>query len=311
MIYIDPPVWPAHNTHFSHLVSDTSLEELHRFAAAAGISRRAFDQDHYDVPAHRYQDLVDAGAAPVDGATLVRALIAGGLRIPARERAASLVHPLLRRWEALLPGAPELGVELLNRWGEPHRHYHDRRHLLHVLEALHRLKCADRPVLLAAWFHDAVYDGVPGEDEEASAALAEKLLPAAGASRRDTAETARLVRLTAGHAPGPGDERGALLCDADLAVLGRDTAGYDRYAADVRREYGHLDDAAFRAGRRAVLGDLLHRDRLFRTASGERLWGEAARRNLRREHAVLGAVLPSADGSGDQGRPARDAGAGQ
>ena len=269
MIYIDPPLWPAHNTHFSHLVSDTSVEELHAFADAAGISRRAFDQDHYDVPAHRHADLVAAGATAVDGATLVRLLIASGLRIPARERAASLVHPLRRRWEQLLPGVPELGAELLNRWGEPHRRYHDRRHLLQTLEALHRLDCRDRPVLLAAWFHDAVYDGVPGSDEEASAALAEELLPAAGIGSSEVAETARLVRLTAGHEPGPGDHRGALLCDADLAVLGRDPDSYDRYAADIRLEYRHVDDASFRAGRSAVLRTLLGRERLFHTARGE------------------------------------------
>ena len=53
-IYIDPPTWPAHGTVFSHLISDVSLAELHEFAAAAGISERAFDRDHYDVPAHQY-----------------------------------------------------------------------------------------------------------------------------------------------------------------------------------------------------------------------------------------------------------------
>ncbi|WP_091600921.1 DUF4031 domain-containing protein [Arthrobacter koreensis] len=300
MIYIDPPLWPAHGTYFSHLVSDSSLEELHAFAAAAGIPRRAFDRDHYDVPQHRHADLVAAGAAPVDGATLVRALIAGGLRIPARERAASLVHPLRRRWDALVPGAEELGAELLNRWGEPHRHYHDRRHLLEVLEALHRLGCSDRPVLLAAWFHDAVYDGVAGADEEASAGLAEELLPPAGIPAAETAEAARLVRLTAAHDPAADDERGRLLCDADLAVLGRAPADYDRYAADVRREYRHVGDSAFAEGRRRVLETLLARGvDLYRTQRGEDLWGSAARSNLARELASLApGSYPAGSGSG-------------
>jgi len=288
LIYIDPPLWPAHGTYFSHLVSDASLEELHDFAAAAGIPRRAFDGDHYDVPQQRHAGLVAAGAKPVDGATLVRALIAGGLRIPARERAASLVHPLRRRWDTLVPGAQDLGAELLNRWGEPHRHYHDRRHLLQVLEALHRLGCAERPVLLAAWFHDAVYDGVPGADEEASAVLAEELLPPVGVPPAETAETARLVRLTAAHDPAPDDERGKLLCDADLAVLARPASDYDRYTEDVRREYRHVDDSAFRSGRRSVLESLLARGTgLYRTSRGEDLWGKAARANLTREIAAL------------------------
>ncbi|MBF4994530.1 DUF4031 domain-containing protein [Arthrobacter gandavensis] len=299
MIYIDPPLWPAHGTYFSHLVSDSSREELHAFAAAAGIPRRAFDRDHYDVPQQRHADLVAAGATPVDGATLVRALIAGGLRIPARERAASLVHPLRRRWDSLVPGAEDLGAELLNRWGEPHRQYHDRRHLLQVLEALHRLGCSDRPVLLAAWFHDSVYDGMPGVDEEASAVLAEDLLPAAGIPAAETAEAARLVRLTTAHDPGPDDERGRMLCDADLAVLGRAPAAYDRYVADIRREYRHVGNSAFADGRRRIVETLFSRGRgLYRTPRGEELWGPAARANLARELAGLRGSSPAGTGSG-------------
>ncbi|MDN5669473.1 MAG: DUF4031 domain-containing protein, partial [Renibacterium salmoninarum] len=53
-VYIDPPTWPAHGTYFSHLVSDQSLAELHRMAADAGLTERAFDRDHYDVPLRRY-----------------------------------------------------------------------------------------------------------------------------------------------------------------------------------------------------------------------------------------------------------------
>lgn len=79
-ILIDPPVWPAHGTLFSHLVSDHSYEELHAFAVLAGISIRAFDLDHYDVPMHMHYTLVSLGAAPVRSQDLVRRLIASGLR---------------------------------------------------------------------------------------------------------------------------------------------------------------------------------------------------------------------------------------
>jgi hypothetical protein len=86
-ILIDPPRWPAHDTLWSHLVSDASLDELHNFARENDIPRRGFDLDHYDVPASRYEDLVSAGAVPVEGLELVRRLIGSGLRITARERA--------------------------------------------------------------------------------------------------------------------------------------------------------------------------------------------------------------------------------
>ena len=53
MILIDPPTWPGWGRTWSHLVSDSSLEELHEFAARVGLQRRLFDEDHYDVPIER------------------------------------------------------------------------------------------------------------------------------------------------------------------------------------------------------------------------------------------------------------------
>ena len=85
-ILIDDPRWAAHGRLWAHLVSDASLEELHAFAAANGIPRRGFDRDHYDVPDEAHARLVAAGARSVDGHTLVRALIASGLRVTARQR---------------------------------------------------------------------------------------------------------------------------------------------------------------------------------------------------------------------------------
>lgn len=308
MIYIDPPMWPAHNTLFSHLVSDASLAELHAFCAAAGISRRAFDADHYDVPAQRYADLISRGAVPVDGGRLVRILIASGLRIPARERPSALNRPLTWRWTALAPRAPRLGRRLLECWNEPHRRYHDPRHLLQVLEALDALtgRRVPQPVALAAWFHDAVHDGVAGADEQASARLAEELLPSAGFGAAVTAETARLVRLTAHHRPDDADRRGALLTDADLAVLARPPARYRAYLRDVRSEYPHLTDAQFRDGRRKVVSALLEADRLYRTDTGHQTWEAAARRNLAAEQAgEFGSCmeLEPAAPHGDAGAP--------
>ena len=86
MILIDDARWPAHGTLWAHLVSDSDLDELHRFAAANDIPRRGFDRDHYDVPASAGDGLIAAGATHVSGHELVRRLIASGLRVTARER---------------------------------------------------------------------------------------------------------------------------------------------------------------------------------------------------------------------------------
>ncbi|MGO1334038.1 MAG: DUF4031 domain-containing protein, partial [Cellulosimicrobium funkei] len=135
-VLIDPPTWPAHGTLFSHLVSDASLAELHAFAASIGVSPRAFDLDHYDVAAERYDMAVAAGAVPVGGRELARRLGASGLRVPGRARRAAKADTLLARWDALLPGARDVGVELVERWHEPHRVYHGPEHLVHALDSL-------------------------------------------------------------------------------------------------------------------------------------------------------------------------------
>lgn len=85
-VLIDQPLWPAHGTVWSHLVSDNSLDELHSFAKAAGLPERSFDLDHYDVPEHRHDELVAAGALPVSNRDLVKRLHASGLRVSQRER---------------------------------------------------------------------------------------------------------------------------------------------------------------------------------------------------------------------------------
>lgn len=79
-VMIDRPVWPGRGRRWSHLASDTSLAELHTFARTAGLPLRAFERDHYDVPAERYDALVEAGAVPVSSRELVRRLQHAGLR---------------------------------------------------------------------------------------------------------------------------------------------------------------------------------------------------------------------------------------
>jgi 8-oxo-dGTP pyrophosphatase MutT (NUDIX family) len=84
-IWIDPPSWPAHGRLWSHLVSDTSYDELHAFALSAGLPARGFDGDHFDVPQEMYDVLVSRGARPIEGRELARLLRASGLRFQKRK----------------------------------------------------------------------------------------------------------------------------------------------------------------------------------------------------------------------------------
>lgn len=89
-VLIDEPRWHLHGRLWAHLVSDTSLEELHAFAETAGIPRRGFHGDHYDVPQEYYDEMVARGAVPTPSRELVRRLRAAGLRLtPGQRRAAN------------------------------------------------------------------------------------------------------------------------------------------------------------------------------------------------------------------------------
>lgn len=314
-IYIDPPVWPAHGTVFSHLISDVSLAELHEFAAAAGISERAFDRDHYDVPAHLYEDLVRAGAVELSGAELTRTLIASGLRIPLKERPEKIRPRLLRAWEMAFaprlekaPGAfqqqvAELGESLLQAWEQPHRAYHHSGHLSQMLSDLDRLYAhraqgaTPLALVLAAWFHDAVYEGAPGEDERRSEQLAgaslEPLVTAGLLTEHELQMVRLLVRATATHELPESAELPAgyavtdieFFLDADMAILAADSTRYRRYLRGVRSEYSHFDDEAFRTGRTTFLRSILGRERIFLSEQAYKLSEEPARTNLRSELA--------------------------
>ena len=194
---------------------------------------------------------------------------------------------LLRRWESVLPGSPGLAAELIARWSEPHRHYHDLRHLAETVEALDLLCPASRLEEIALWFHDAIHSNSPGEDERRSAALAAHALPAAGLGAGETSEVVRLVLVTIDHQPARADDAGARVSDADLAVLAADP---DRYRASVqalRVEAAQLDEEAWRATRLAALAGFAALQPLFHSPSGNAWWEDRARANLaaeREEH---------------------------
>ena len=100
----------------------------------------------------------------------------------------------------------------------------------------------------------------------------------------------RLVWLTTRHNVEDGDRNGALLCDADLAILGTAPERYAEYAAEVRDEYGHVHDDMFRAGRIAVLQGLLELPRLYRLPALYDAWEVRARANLAGEITALRAL---------------------
>lgn len=198
-----------------------------------------------------------------------------------------------------MPGAtqpvPETLVSRLrNRYAEPQRHYHSWVHIEALLRHYRRWEANFRrpvPVLWALYWHDAIYDPQAKDNEEQSARLLEQEavshLPA-----EDVSFAAAIVRATAGHEVPAGlrtEDAGdlALFLDMDLSILGAAAPVYDRYEADIRKEYAFVPVEAYRAGRGAILKSFLARRRLYFTDLAHAEWDASARANLARAIAAL------------------------
>jgi ADP-ribose pyrophosphatase YjhB (NUDIX family) len=182
-LLIDEPRWPAHGRLWSHLISDSSLAELHAFADLLGLPPRSFEGDHYDVPAEHYRAVVAAGAQPVSMRELVTALHASGLRRPKRKGERVLASTLLPDAGTATPARSDLLASTLRPPVTPVR--------VEVL-LFQRSSAAVRPFLLLVQVPtDAAPWSLPGSDVEGEDGL-EQL--AARAVSRQTG-----IRITASH----------------------------------------------------------------------------------------------------------------
>ncbi len=80
MVLVDRPLWHKDGERWSHLISNSSLDELHNFAQTLGVPRKAFQGDHYDIPERLLPQALAQGASLVDARDLLRQLKAAGLR---------------------------------------------------------------------------------------------------------------------------------------------------------------------------------------------------------------------------------------
>jgi predicted metal-dependent HD superfamily phosphohydrolase len=216
-------------------------------------------------------------------------------------------------WAELAGDSPTSRTEwsaLIGNWSEPHRRYHGLAHLAAVLGLVGELAgAASDPdaVALAAWYHDIAYDPERDDNEQLSAERARAGLRGLVPEDR-VDEVARLVLLTAGHDAEPGDANGAVLCDADLAVLAGPPDAYVAYASAIRAEYGHLSDEEFTAGRIAVLERLLALPRLYRLPAVADEWTPRARANMTAELSLLRSRAAPGGEASDDGVPPPAAG---
>lgn len=196
-----------------------------------------------------------------------------------------------------LHGLVPVRQDLTERWSEPHRGYHDLRHLDEVLDALDLLRTDGlsghdwAACVLAAWFHDAVYAIRDAADNERlSASLARTALSDRAIGDDIVTLVVELVEASADHGTASRTGPHAAFHDADLWILAAPEPRFDEYCADVRGEYAAVADAEYADGRSAILRPFLERPWVYRTDRARRVWEGSARRNLTRELARLGAL---------------------
>jgi predicted metal-dependent HD superfamily phosphohydrolase len=194
------------------------------------------------------------------------------------------------RLSAMLAVVPnELLADVRRRYDEPQRHYHGWSHIVSLLTHLADLcdRLHDRKaVAYAILYHDAIYDPTRNDNEERSCELVDAALRRPWQSAlRDRVR--RLILATKTHelaADMNTDERedAAVFLDMDLSILGAEDSAFDAYDRDIRREYAHVPDAAYRQARAAILARFLAKQDLFLSDWGRAQFDERARSNLRR-----------------------------
>jgi predicted metal-dependent HD superfamily phosphohydrolase len=179
--------------------------------------------------------------------------------------------------------------ELRRRYAEPHRTFHDWTRVADMLAQAEAIVngIADRTAfILAVLFHKAVFDRASPDAPQRSAALLRERLGRAVPAERLARAEALILALGRQDLPETRDPslRGdaALLLDIDHAVLGEPEPAFDAYEAAQRREYAHLKEDAYRAGRATALRMLLWRERIYRTDRYFLERERRARRNIER-----------------------------
>jgi predicted metal-dependent HD superfamily phosphohydrolase len=184
----------------------------------------------------------------------------------------------------------ELAFQLIEyAYAAPERHYHNVRHVADCLRELTPMlpACQDPLAVEAALlFHDYEYNPLRHDNEERSAEEAGMALRAIGWSGARIRAVRDLILATR-HAAAPATPDAAVVVDVDLAILGKDEDEFDAYERAIRREYAHVPDDAFRAGRAAVLRDFLSRPRIYATDYFADRYEMKARQNLARSLSAL------------------------
>ena len=160
-----------------------------------------------------------------------------------------------KRWNSLCNSlgvsaerAASLWVLLSSKYSEPTRYYHTLTHidaLLQLAEEYARSLRNRNVVDLAIFFHDVIYDPTASDNEEKSALLFEEVMGSLLDVDIVQVVSAYIIETKKHDVSGSEDSDLKYFIDFDVAVLGANREEYTKYAADIRREYIHVEESVY------------------------------------------------------------------
>jgi predicted metal-dependent HD superfamily phosphohydrolase len=187
--------------------------------------------------------------------------------------------------EMSCPRYPELLHALYTKYNEPHRFYHNTRH---IEEGLRFLRRSTADVRMAWFFHDVIYNPLSKDNEEQSAQWFEEVSRSMNLAFVFKEEVKRLILQTKHHSPDLLDIKAVQICQADLEVLYLLPKDYHAYYTNVRKEYlkTGVTLPEWTLGRRAFLKSWLRKGQIY---PGEYHSGieELIRTNMKEELASI------------------------
>jgi predicted metal-dependent HD superfamily phosphohydrolase len=188
----------------------------------------------------------------------------------------------------------EAFAQLAAAYSEPHRRYHNLKHIGYILKELRSLRGILKepaPVEFAAWYHDAVYDSSSKENEKRSAEAARYDLKGLGLSEQRVSRVCELILFTKTHQAPENDTDAHLFLDLDLGILGAPRRVYTEYSEAIRKEYDRFSDRDYYLGRRAILQGFLQRPMIYHSEVYRKWYEDRARANLAAEIAQIDEIL--------------------
>lgn len=200
------------------------------------------------------------------------------------------LHEWIRAWDSPNETTAIITIyeKLKCRYTEPHRYYHNLRHIDACLEEYSEVQdILQDPfeLWLAIWFHDVVYDPRGKDNEELSAQYAEATLQ--GTLERDTQSLVSQLILATKHDKLASSNSERFIVDIDLAILGKDRTIFTEYEMNIRREYEWVPEDMFRRGRANILKGFLARDSIYQTEHFYEKYEDSARDNIRHSISAL------------------------